>query len=123
MIHCGEAKGKHTAVLIAQTLDEVLDNLNLPEDKFSAITTDNARNMLNATQKKAKTIDMGLGCLDHLLQLVVNKSIDKVPGTSSATPLPPLPLSPPATPFGIHPPIHSSIHPTIHPSIHPGTCF
>ena len=84
MIHCGEAKGKHTAVLIAQNLDEVLENLDLGPDMFTAITTDNANNMLNATQKKAKNIDMGLGCLDHILQLIVNRSIDKVPELKAA---------------------------------------
>ena len=84
MIHCDEAKGKHTVDLIAQNLDEVLENLNLGPDMFTAITTDNASNMLNATQKKAKNIDMGLGCLDHILQLIVNRSIDKVPELKAA---------------------------------------
>ena len=51
---------------------------------FTAITTDNATNMLNATQKKAKNIDMGLGCLDHVLQLIVNKSIENGPEIKAA---------------------------------------
>ena len=46
---------------------------------FTVITTENAIIMLNVTQKEGKQIDMGLGYLDHLLQLVVNKSIEKVP--------------------------------------------
>ena len=49
LIHCGEAKGKHTAVLIAEKLDKVIDSLELAEGMFTAMTTDNALNMLNVT--------------------------------------------------------------------------
>ena len=43
-----------------------------------------AANMLNAVNKESKNITQGLGCLDHLLQLVINKAIDKVPAIKSA---------------------------------------
>ena len=84
LIHCGEAKGKHTAVLIAEKLDKVIDSLELAEGMFTAMTTDNAINMLNAVNKESKTIHLGLGCIDHLLQLVINRSIDKVEVVKSA---------------------------------------
>ena len=84
LVHCGPAPGKHTAVLIAEKLDNVLKSLSLEPDMFTAMTTDNAANMLNAVSKESKNITQGLGCLDHLLQLVINKAIDKVPAIKSA---------------------------------------
>ena len=78
MVYCGEAKGKHTSEMIAHKVDEIIETLDLPEFMFKAITTDNAANMLKAT-KSARTIDVGLGCIDHTLQLVINTSIAKCP--------------------------------------------
>ena len=78
MVQCAEAKGKHTAEMIATKIDEVITNLGLPDNMFKTITTDNAANMLKAT-KNASTIDVGLGCIDHTLQLVVNTCIAKCP--------------------------------------------
>ena len=69
MVYCGEAKGKHTSEMIAHKDEEIIETLDLPEFMFKAITMDNAANMLKAT-KSAKTIDVGLGCVDHTLQLV-----------------------------------------------------
>ena len=43
------------------------------------ITTDNAKSMLNATQKVSDHVELGLGCIDHILQLIINNSIKKVP--------------------------------------------
>ena len=50
---------------------------------FKAITTNNAANMLKAT-KSAKTINAGLGCIDHTLQLVINTCIAKCPEVLTA---------------------------------------
>ena len=82
-MQCSEAKGKHTAEMIATKIDEVINNLGLPDTMFKAITTDNAANMLKAT-KNASTVDVGLGCIDHTLQLVVNTSIAKCPDVLAA---------------------------------------
>ena len=84
LVHCGPATGKHTAVLIADKLDHVIASLELPEDMFNSMTTDNAANMLNAVNKESKLIVQGLGCIDHLLQLVINKSMDQVPAIKDA---------------------------------------
>ena len=84
LVHCGPATGKHTAVLIADKLDHVIASLELPEDMFNSMTTDNAANMLNAVDKESKLIVQGLGCIDHLLQLVINKSMDQVPTIKDA---------------------------------------
>ena len=78
LVHCGPATGKHTAVLIAEKLDTVVTSLDLEPEMFTSMTTDNAVNMLNAVNKESRTIQQGLGCIDHLLQLVINKSIEKV---------------------------------------------
>ena len=65
-------------------MDKVVDSLELPEGMFTAMTTDNASNMLNAVNKESKTIHLGLGCIDHLLQLVINRALDKVDAIKSA---------------------------------------
>ena len=67
LVHCGPAPGKHTAVLIAEKLDQVIASLALAPEMFTAMTTDNAANMLNAVSKESKNIMQGLGCLDHWL--------------------------------------------------------
>ena len=79
MIHCGPANGRHTAEMIGQKLDNIIQELNLGEDVYKVITTDNAKSMLNATQKVSECVGLGLGCMDHVLQLIINNSIKKVP--------------------------------------------
>ena len=83
LVNCGEAKRKHTSEMIAHKLDDIIDTLDLPAVMFKAITTDNAANMLKAT-KTAATIDVGLGCIDHTLQLVINTCIAKCPEVLTA---------------------------------------
>ena len=78
LVHSGPVTGKHTAVLIAEKLDNVITSLDLIPEMFTTMTTDNAVNMLNAVNKESRTIQQRLGCIDHLLQLVINKSIEKV---------------------------------------------
>ena len=71
LVHCGPATGKHTAVLIAEKLDTVVTSLDLEPEMFTSMTTDNAVNMLNAVSKESRTIQQGLGCIDHPCDLVV----------------------------------------------------
>jgi hypothetical protein len=51
---------------------------------FRAITADNASNMKLATKKESEFLDLGLGCFDHTLQLVVNKCIAQTTGIQAA---------------------------------------
>ena len=83
LVYGGEAKGKHTSEMIAHKIDDIVDTLDLPEGMFKAITSDNAANMLKAT-KSAKTIEVGLGCVDHTLQLVINTCMAKCPEVMTA---------------------------------------
>ena len=78
MIHCGPHEGRHTGVLVAKKLDEVINELELPEnDCFKTMTTDNASNMKIAC-RDSLTIDKHLSCFDHSLNLVVNAGINSV---------------------------------------------
>ena len=45
--------------------------------------SDNAANMLAAIPKHTKKIDVGLGCIDHLLNLIV-KATNKIPEVEAA---------------------------------------
>ena len=76
MVHCGPHEGRHTGVLVARKLDEVINSLDLPEI-FKCMTTDNASNMKNAC-RDSFTIDKHLSCFDHTLNLVVNAGINSV---------------------------------------------
>ena len=83
LVYCGEDKGKHTSEMIAHKLDDIIETWDLPDVMFNAITTNNGANMLKAT-RSAKTIDVGLGCVDHTLQLVINTCIAKCPEVMTA---------------------------------------
>ena len=76
MVHCGPHEGRHTGVLVARKLDEVINSLDLPEI-FKCMTTDNASNMKNAC-RDSFTIDKHLSWFDHTLNLVVNAGINSV---------------------------------------------
>ena len=47
MVHCGPQEGRHTGVLVAKKIDEIINALELPpvEDCMKTMTTDNAANM------------------------------------------------------------------------------
>ena len=78
LVYCGPARGRHTAPLIGAKLDKVINDMELPDDLFKAITTDNAANMLAATTRNSDVLQKGLGCVDHLLQIVINSSIKNI---------------------------------------------
>ena len=79
MIYCGVINGRHTAQVIGNKLDDIIQDLKLEEKVCKVITTDNAKSMLNATQRVSDFVDLGLGCVDHLLQLIINNALKKVP--------------------------------------------
>ena len=78
MVFCGPHEGRHTGVLVAKKLDEVIDSLLLPEICHKAMTTDNAANMKVAC-RESRTIDLGTTCFAHTLNLVVVNAIKSVP--------------------------------------------
>ena len=73
LLDTAELSSEHTGVNLASELEESLHNWNLPADKLVAVTTDNARNIVNA---------LGIlqwqhfGCFAHTLQLGVKKAMD-----------------------------------------------
>ena len=79
MIHCGPHEGRHTGVLVAKKLDEIINSLELPdvETCHKTMTTDNAANMKVACRDSI-AVDKHLGCFDHSLNLVVNAGINSV---------------------------------------------
>ncbi len=76
MAYCGPHEGRHTGVLVAQKLDEIIRSLNLGEINIG-ITTDNASNM-KVAWRESTTINHGMGCFAHTLHLIVNNGISKV---------------------------------------------
>ena len=79
MIHCGPHEGRHTGVLVAKKIDEIINGLELPgvESCFKTMTTDNAANMKIACRDSI-AVDKHLGCFDHSLNLVVNSGLNAV---------------------------------------------
>lgn len=72
MLHVKELRGSHTSRVISDSVKEMLDGWKTPISKVHGILRDNASNM-----KKAMD-DLGvpsLGCVAHLLQLVVNEGL------------------------------------------------
>jgi hypothetical protein len=75
LVHCGPADGHHTAANIAALLDKAISTIpGLPSKIHKVCTSDNASNMLAAIPKKTEQIHEGLGCIDHLLNLVVTEA-------------------------------------------------
>ena len=64
-------------MLVARKLDEIINSLELPEQCYKSMTTDNAANMKNAC-RDSYTIDKHLSCFDHTLNLVVNAGINSI---------------------------------------------
>jgi hypothetical protein len=84
LIHCCKAEGRHTAQFIASNLDSVVQKLKLNNETARYCTSDNAANMLAAVGKLTNEITGGLGCIDHLLNLIVNASIKAIPEVRDA---------------------------------------
>jgi hypothetical protein len=82
LVACRSAEGRHTAVNIAGHIDKVVGGVQgLRGSTTRVCVTDNAANMLAAVPKHTKKIDLGLGCFDHLLNLVMkatNKADDQI---------------------------------------------
>ena len=80
MVHCGPQEGRHTGVLVAKKIDEIINALELPpvEDCMKTMTTDNAANMKIACRDSI-AVDKHLGCIDHSLNLVVNAGLNSIP--------------------------------------------
>lgn len=57
---------------------------SLPEDCQRACTSDNASNMLAAIPSLTQEINVGLGCINHLLNIVVNKALQSCPEIAEA---------------------------------------
>ena len=76
LVHCGRTEGRHTSKNIAEQLYKVITEIpGLPENVHKVCTSDNAANMLCAIPNLTEKIDEGLGCVDHLLNLVVNECL------------------------------------------------
>ncbi len=79
LAHCGATQGRHTSKNIADNLDRVIKEIpGLPPAIHKVCTSDNAANMLCAIPKLTEEIDEGLGCIDHLLNIVVNECLASV---------------------------------------------
>lgn len=78
-------KGRHTAPLIAQHLDKQVSKVpGLTANIQTVCVSDNAANMLSAIPRLTKKVDKGLGCADHLINLVVKDAFkvdDDIAGT------------------------------------------
>ena len=66
LLETGEMVEQHTAVNLANYLDEVLDRWNLPITQVSAVVTDNTTNI---TATVARLERQHIGCFSHTLQL------------------------------------------------------
>ena len=85
MVHCGPAEGRHTATAVAAHIDRVIGEMKvIPDDCLRLCTSDNAANMLAAIPALTNEIQIGLGCVDHLFNLVVNKALSEDPDIRQA---------------------------------------
>ena len=75
LVACRHAEGRHTAVNIGGHIDKVVGAVSgLKGSTIRVCVTDNAANMLAAVVRHTKKIDIGRGCFDHLLNLVMKAS-------------------------------------------------
>jgi len=84
LVACRSAEGRHTGTNIAGHIDKVVGGISgLRGSTTRFCVTDNAANMLSAVPRLTKKIDKGLGCFDHLLNLVMkdtNKANETIAG-------------------------------------------
>ena len=87
LVHCGATEGRHTSKNIAEHLDKAITEIpGLPSNIHKVCTSDNAANMLCAIPKLTEEVDEGLGCIDHLLNIVVTECLaipDLKPGVDA----------------------------------------
>ena len=72
LVACRSAEGRHTGANIAGHIDKIVGAVpGLKGSTTRFYVTKNAANMLYAVPRMTKKIDKGLGCFDHLLNLVI----------------------------------------------------
>ena len=72
LVACRRAEGQHTGINIASHIDKVVGAVpGLKGSTTRLCVTDNAANMWSAVPRQTKKIDKGLGCFDHILNLVM----------------------------------------------------
>ncbi len=75
LVACRSAEGRHTAQNIGGHIDKVVGAVSgLRGSTTRVCVTDNAANMLAAVPKHTKKVDIGLGCFDHLLNLIMKQT-------------------------------------------------
>jgi len=68
---------RHTALNIAEKLENVLSNWEI-KDKVTTVITDNAKNVVNAVQLLSNTTNNNISdvtCAAHSIQLSINKAL------------------------------------------------
>ena len=76
-VECCSTKGRLTADLVAAITDQMIKNVpGSKHSTFTTITTDSASNMSKAI-KDALTIDSHLSCIDHIINVCVNKALEE----------------------------------------------
>lgn len=85
MVACKLAEGRHTAVHIASHMDKVVSGIaGLKSTTTRFCLTDNAAAMLAAVPKLTKKLDVGFGCIDHILNLIIKSTNKAVPEIAAA---------------------------------------
>jgi hypothetical protein len=85
MVACKSAEGRHTAINIAGHMDKVVSSISgLKSSTTRFCVTDNAASMLAAVPKLTKKLDVGFGCIDHTLNLIVKATNKAVPEIHAA---------------------------------------
>ena len=73
LLETGEMVEQHTAINLANYLEEALARWNLPITQISAVVTDNASNITAAIARLER---QHIGCFSHTLQLSVQKALN-----------------------------------------------
>lgn len=76
-VECRSTEGRHTGELVAAMTDQMIKNIpGLKPSTFSTITTDSASNMRKA-MREALTIDTHFRCVDHIINVCVNRALEE----------------------------------------------
>jgi hypothetical protein len=80
LVTCTLVEGRHTAINVGGHIDKLVERVaGLRRSTTTFCVSDNAANMLAAIPKHTKRIDHGLGCIDHLINLIVKATNKAVP--------------------------------------------